>query len=136
NGSASKRFDESGTCRLGAEEIDLLQTPKPKGSMLRLHAPFFFLRTSANCRPGQRFVTVTRCCGASMRCRFWLGGNRHYRLNGICRREIEYAVAVVARDYFFTSAHLGHYLRPEGHQTGGARAVTSFGHGNSPADTG
>src|SRR2546422_11060061 len=104
--------------------------------MLRLHAPFFFFRTRASCRPCQHFVTVTRLCGASMRRSFWLGGNGYHRLNGIGRREIEYAVAVVASDYFFTAAHLGHYLRPEGHQTRGARAVSSLCHGDAPADAG
>src|SRR6266516_784656 len=102
--------------------------------MLRLHAPFFFFRTSAGCRPDQRIITITRRCDTSMRRSLWLGGNGYHWLNGIGRREIEYAVAVVASDYFLAPAHLGHYLRPEGHQTRGARAVAGFSHGDASAD--
>src|SRR3712207_6310507 len=46
---------------------------------------------------------------------------------------VEYSVAVVADDYLFAAAYLGHHLRPERDEAGRARTVARVGHGHAVA---
>src|SRR6266446_9912093 len=55
-------------------------------------------------------------------------------MRGVRRHVVENPIAVLFRSYLRAAAHVGHYLRSQGHVTRGAGAVTRFGHGHPVAD--